>query len=108
MSKKLATPENVIALDRSAEWISDPNRWCARKTRQGDRSCAIGAVARFRPARGSDRVITQHMWDRLCSTTRRLYNVPTIVILNDWDRYGRIPAKHVIEALAAELRSQLP
>lgn len=95
----LATPENVTALDRAAWWISKPQRWCRGQYESGNRSCAVGAIERHKGPGWSGLAF------RLSRISANLYGAPHLENVND--EFGRIPAKHVIEALAAELRSQL-
>lgn len=100
---ELATPENVTALDRAAELISDESRWWgAGFIRPTDGSfCAMEAVWKYSSF--------ECVLDQQCHETARfLYPMMMNGVIGVNDTLGRIPAKHCIEALAAQLRSELP
>lgn len=96
----LATPENVTALDRAAEWISDESRWWGAGFVHlvDGRFCAVEAVCYFAHANTE--------LEPLCRDVAYSLYTNNLVAVND--TLGRIPAKHCIEALAAQLRSELP
>ena len=97
----LATVENVIALDRAVWWISNPRRWCRGSYFLDGRRCASGAVREnaLKP------FAMLSVLDELNMESFCLYGKYSIEDVND--NLGRIPAKHVIESLAAKLRSEL-
>lgn len=101
---ELATPENVTALDRAAELISDERRWWGGgfiPPVEG-RFCAMEAVWKYG-------VLEECELDQQCHETARfLYPMMMNGVIGVNDTLGRIPAKHCIEALAAQLRSELP
>lgn len=118
----LATPANVTALDRAAELIENPYRWCSGALARDEygnpvnwssptavRWCAAGAIA-FEAA-------GDPLWKLTCAAddiALALYGDAILHVEHDPlsavnDRLGgRIPAIHVIRSLAAELRSDLP